>query len=64
LSWGELSEKRRFLYNPSNTELEAIRKLDLALWALHGFPRRIVEAGGFVKSLSPKETPHDGMNND
>ena len=44
-------------------EIHASWVLELAFPASHGCPRRIVEAGGFVKSLSPEETPHDGMNN-
>jgi len=64
LSWEELPEKRRFLYSPSNAELEAFRKFVLARWALHGYPRQIIEGGKLVEPLGPEETPHDGMNND
>ncbi len=44
-------------------EIHASWVLELAFPTLHGCPRQIVEGGGSVKSLSPKETPHDGMNN-
>jgi len=46
------------------TKFGAVGKLDLALWAFHGCPPLgNVEEGGLLKSLSPEETPHDGMNN-
>ena len=34
-------------------EIHASWVLELVFRALHGFPRRIVEGGGLVKSLSP-----------
>ena len=46
------------------TKFGAVGKLDLALWAFHGYLRLIVEEGGLLKSLGPAKTPHDGMNND
>ena len=62
---GALPENRTFLYSPSNAELEAFRKFDLALWAFHGCPPLWnVEEGGLLKALGPAKTPHDGMNND
>ncbi len=44
-------------------EIHASWVLELAFPALHGSPRPIAEGGGLVKSLSPEETPDDGMNN-
>ncbi len=44
-------------------EIHANWVLELATRAFHGYPRQIVEGGGFVKSLSPEKTPRDGIDN-